>query len=523
VADEIVVDSAISHIQGAFLTLDYDAVDSSGTTLTQKGSKTILVTHSAPRLVRKVRVDTTALGSNDKIGLHRVDVDKVVAEPTVSLTNNATTSQAFVDGRFALRLQSENNLAVADLFDLQVRSFPSSPRIGVAPGDAARYNEALYFWQAAGEIGNGTPADEGEVDVATTVAETVQRLVNRELATLSTAGQAVPAQLTLHLLFESSAPCRLQLDTLRVAYQLATARWLDQPVAAQREKRVLRFAANRVDTQAVTVAVPPGATVEQARIEVVVGRTGAPQALPTTAAGQESPLNDAALTQKQGIRIDATQPVALAITPAQALTVRAIALGMTALAAETTLAVSLQESWQAAPSGSPLAQGTLQFKHPGRTLWGIAELPAPVVLSTQPLWLVVQVHAGAVVWLAETKSAMGTPGQVQSSANHQLPPIARIAQQQLLHRFITPQPSTAATTEMAPATQSPLQVRIGTAEVTPLQQDGDTVIYELTTALTNYLAGGFPMAGSPIVVPLTFSGFGLKTLTIYPPQLKFSL
>jgi hypothetical protein len=64
---------------------------------------------------------------------------------------------------------------------------------------------------------------------------------------------------------------------------------------------------------------------------------------------------------------------------------------------------------------------------------------------------------------------------------------------------------------------------IGEQVVSPAVIEGDEYSYDLADPLNTYLGPDYWLAGHDIDAPLTFSGVGLKMITVYAPRLEFEL
>ncbi len=154
------------------------------------------------------------------------------SKPTLTVTasaedDTATLNEAFVDSRFALRLKATStdqqvNLTANNLSALHVMSYPTGPRIGLAPPDNPL--AAVFFWQAPGEL-KGAMASAGTVDAGTVKAEALQRHLDRVRAEqfeqlLADPLAALPDHIDIALVIQSDAPCILTIDGFSIPYHL---------------------------------------------------------------------------------------------------------------------------------------------------------------------------------------------------------------------------------------------------------------------------------------------------------------
>lgn len=513
IAEEIEVDAA-SALAGQFLAHVFDVRPLSSTGLQAQGDKTVLVTLLAPRRIRKVKTSAGA-----QIGLHRVDVDKVVEEATVTLANNSAVTPTFADARFALRRSDGGNLSPAQVDLLEVTSFPSSPRLGVTLSGITPAPEPVYFWQGSGEIGQGGEPADGQIAGGAALADALARLLNRHLAALRDAGQPIPAQVGAALLVESSAPCRFQLQTLTLVYRVVTASWLGLAGAAAQEKQVLRFSDQHLDSATLSVALPAAASLQSAALRAVISR-----AAPPSTAGQANGTGDIfpPPAQTAGFYVD-HRAVALAVTPPAALTASGVAVAVLPLSPDLALQLALHADAAGAPAGVELATVTVGGEPAGQARWVTAQLPARLPLSRQRVWLVLRAQTGACIWLATGDT---TPEDVAISRQDEARGLwlsqPRGVLPGLAYRLLSP--ALAGPPDLStPAAQPSLSVSLaGTPLVAGIE--GDTHTFDLMPALAAYLQSGpAPDLAGLVYAPLAFRAFGLRQATVYPPRLAFSL
>jgi hypothetical protein len=537
-ADEIVVVEA--SVGGRFASYEYTLP---GSALGSLGSA-VEVTLPAPRRIQRINVNNSAFGSDPhQIELYRIDVKAIAPEPTLTVNNNANLSDDFSDVHLALMRQEKKSLSPSQVSELRVVSQPASPRLGLVIDGSL--DDVVYFWQGTDEIEG---ADLGG---------TLTRFLARRLGDLADAGQPKPAQLDVTLVLESRAPCQVQIDTLRVDYRLAVESWTDSLPARDSEKRVLRFARDRLDSQSISLALPPTLTVHSATLRAIESQAQAPLQAAPDGAGAVSALASPAPAEKNGLHTTPDHWIAQVVQPQQAQTVQRLVLGLLPLVEGVELAVALQESWQDQPSGSDLAAGTLQLGTPGRAMWATLNLPGPLTLSTQPYWLMLKTTKGQAVWLARTGTQTTKIWQ-RPDGKRTWTQIRDLSGYQLLYQFLSPQSTpapAAAEVPQAPA-ETTCRLMMGTQTLTPASRDGDSTEYDLAVALSAYLKAsqsppekGFATfgggattdkgaetlvegetvasamsveIGEPIPIPLTFSAIGLKQITVFPPRIEYS-
>jgi hypothetical protein len=217
-AEAIVVDPEETTLTATFDELVYDVLDPPhpdlAGSLAAEGDA-VVVALDGPRRVHLVRVD-----GGGTVDLHRLDGDNPVEDPSVSGTSGWTIADDFTDRRFAVR-RGSGSLATGDLDELEVRSYPTGPRAGIAAPSA---DEAAFFWRAAGEVGKpsqpGDPAanppeSAGVVADGAAFAAELQRYVDTLPAPL-------PTEVEVDLVLESDAPCGVRNVVPSVEYRLVS-------------------------------------------------------------------------------------------------------------------------------------------------------------------------------------------------------------------------------------------------------------------------------------------------------------
>jgi hypothetical protein len=504
----------------------------------------VQVTLPSPRRIQRINVSDAAFGSDPhKIELYRLDVKTIAEEPTLIVDDNTDLSDDFSDLHFALMRQGKNSLSDSQVLQIWVVSQPASPRLGLTIDGSL--DGTVYFWQGTDEIEG---AD---------LTGTLTRFLNRHLSALTDAGEPKPAKIDVTLVLEARAPCRIEIDTLRVDYRLAVDSWTASLPERDGEKRVLRFARGRLDSQSISLALPPTATIHSAALRAVESQAQAPLQAAPGGAGAVSALASPAPAEKNGLHATPDQWIAQIVQLPQAQTVQRIVVGLLPLVEGVELVVALQESWQDQPSGSDLAAGTLQLGTPGRAVWATLNLPEPLTLSTQPYWLMVKATQGQAVWLAQTGAQTARIWQ-RPNGKRTWTQIRDLGGYQLLYQFFSPQstPSPAATQAPHPPAEMPCRLAVGTQTLTPTSRDGDSTEYDLAAALNAYLqaiqsppdkgsatfggevapdVGTKPLtqeesiaesmvvgADELLTIPLTFSALGLKQITVFPPRIEYS-
>ena len=522
VAEQIVFDATASTLSGQFQSHSFDARPLASTTLQAKGAATVLVTFAAPRRVRKVKVASGVLASGSvKIGLHRVDVDNVVDEATVLLSNNAAVAPTFADARFAIRLSDDCNVQPTQIEILEVISYPAGPRLGVTLTGVTPAPEPIFFWHGSGEIGQGGEPADGDVTDGAAISDALARLLNRHLDALAVTGQPIPDQIQAALLIESNAPCRFQLNELTLDYRVVTESWLDRAGDAAQAKEVRRFSEQHLDSTMLSLAFPAGVAVQAATLRAVVS-----QASSQATASQVDGEGDAfpPPVQTTGFYVD-HRAVALAATPTAAITATGLAVAVLPLSPDLSLQLALRADVGGAPAGIELASTTVTEQPAGQRRWITGRLPAPVPLSSDRVWLVLRAQVGACIWLA----AAGDSTTIGVLLNRQTESLdAWLAQPAdalpgLAYRFLGPVLTTPQIDSSPTPGQSNLTAALADSPL-PDTPDGDTHTFDLTQALSIFLGTGpAPDSNGLVSVPITFRALGLRQATVYPPRLEFTV
>jgi len=397
---------------------------------------------------------------------------------------------------------SHTTLAPAHLAGVTVRSYPSAPRLGVAAATSPL--TPTFFLRLDGEIGKDGDANAGQVDAGAALASALQAEVDRFFTQLF--ADATPdsepvlrTELTVALVVESDAPCQLVIDEFAIGYQLVRRTFPDRA-----EKLVLRFAGDAVATEAVTFHLPKTAVVTAATLTVAAKlRNDAFVDPAINGAPAES------LAQATGVHLGLARWAAQPLTPAQAVTMSGVVVGLLTLAANTQVAVELYEDWQGQP-GKPLTATTVDLSQGGQRLWQTVRFAEPMVLFAQPYWLLLKALRGAALWLAKE----GTPAlQMLTQANQRWQTVNVIANTQGLVHLLAP--VVAGNPQLAPVALSIDGVPVTTTPVTT----GDRQRHDLTAALNAALAGS--AATSSLARMLAFTTGQAGTLTVYPPEIIY--
>ncbi len=228
-ADKLKVNEQGTIFQGKFDTYEYDALSPADPSLAARmtTSAHLLITEwDLPQQVGRILLPAKQEGYS--LELCRLDghTPAEKATVTVPLTNGVAALSPpsdFTDTRLALRLTKDGapeTLRSSDISQLLLRSYPTSPRLGIA--DPADLSKVSFFWQAVGEIGKAAPADLGEVKAGEDLAQALQRHLDS-----LTAWQANLTKSGEYLVATLEKPRRLRRISLRTGTALEAGCFLE--------------------------------------------------------------------------------------------------------------------------------------------------------------------------------------------------------------------------------------------------------------------------------------------------------
>jgi hypothetical protein len=518
-ADHITIATAL--LQATFEALDYNALQPPAPLAPAQRvalGDAVKVTLAQPQQILQVTLaNTLALPPGTLLELYRLDGPTLASQPTVTVplqNHTATFNAEFIDRQFALRLKppvTPLGLTPANLTSLQVRSYPTAPRIGLAA--LATPLDPLWFWQPPGEFKSPidlTPADQAAFKTA----------LDRYFTNLT---PPLPTLVEVALVLEADAPCQVNLTAFNLVYHLRRTTFpVTPPQTTAPEKQVLRFTGDRTP-QRLSLTLPSHAHVTAASLQVVESFRPDRPLPPTPSGPPNSPIDPvpALLAQTTGIPLSDQRWGAQPLTPIAAMTVTGIAVGVLALTANTQLQVEIQADWQGQPAGHSLVAGPLTLLAVGQAQYVTLLLPEPIDLDTQPYWLLVKATQGSAVWLVQ-------PGDSPAQLLENPPPsgigttLQRFGGVSALYQLLArPVVGVAGETgETAPATATAaLTIAIANTPITaPPADSPDTRIYDLTAALNQQLATA---SGESTGVTLTFTAGVPGIATVYPPQVEF--
>jgi hypothetical protein len=540
-ADSVRIDAGGTTLQGSFQPREYDARDAASdalrATLSSSGG-VVRVTLPAPREVRRIRLQSSAVpGSGNRLEVYRLDGNTPAETPTVSVTVSsqqtaALPDQAFIDARFALRLQASDGTArsftQSNVLDVAVRGYPTGPRTGLLdPSQPSP--QPTFFWQAPGEIGTAVPASEGTFDTGPALAEALQRHID-------SLTRPLPAVISLAVVFQSDAPCDLDLTGFGVSYQLVRNMFPDGA-----PKQVLQFPGDRAVTREAALELPRNAQVVTAAIEAVESFQ---QDRPTPIVGagdgtggeeEDGPVSDAALAATRlGVSVSADEQAAQAVQSDAAVAVTGVLLGLMPLTEGAEVHAELREDRNGAPSGRALAEASASLGMAGQRVWVRLPFREPAVLSTLPHWLTVRAASGRVLWLAEERAGqelrvLGRRGNADVWEQRSV--LDGLAG---LHTTLAAVVPTAASSTglggdagagggvVSP--RPPMRLQIGGMTAPSTLEEEGRRSFDIAAGLNAALAAAGSVDGeAPVTVTLAFTSALPGIATVYPPRVEYDI
>jgi hypothetical protein len=507
-----VVDDRATVLAGAFSPLCYDALNPGQPLPAAQVSApggALLFQLDGPREIRSL-----AAGSCS-IELYRVDAGKIAALPTVVTADGNVGPPGFTDSAFGVVLKSDgvakSPLNAADVSKVNVRSYPTGPRIGVA--DAA-LQSVTFFFRANGEIGKSAPVSAGDLGKAgPALAKALAAGLNAAWQAARGVPQPLPQYIEVALVIQSDAPCNLEIKDLKIYYH----RFLDSGA-----KQFLRFAGDRVRTQQVPVVLPGKASVVAASIRAV--ESFQPQTV--SGAGPE-PATQPEIRSRRGMRVSDSDNrwAALLFTQPAATSADSFVLGVMALADGAELALEVRQDVGGNPSGSLLGAARIAVAEPGAARWVVAPLAKSVVITAEPHWLLVRASKGALVWLTEPGPGSAVRSGVWQDGQWNTLGVAQDVN--ALYRVASaaaPPPSAASPQPAAPSQSSaaPWTLSLSAVPVTGVT-DGSGTTFDLTSVLNSYLQGLGPAAPVSAEADLVVTTAAKGGLTFYPAHIVYDL
>lgn len=534
-ADRIVVSPSDAVLTGAFEPLEYNVLESGGPApaaqMTDVGSAIngVIVRLEAPRQVIQVRLsNSVANGADCTLEFYRVDGSQTADKPTTTanISNHiAVLGEEFTDAVFAIKLkdpsQADAGLVSANILEVKVRSYPTGARIGIAEPDAL--SGAVFFKQIAGEAGKGATPLSGSINSGAEFSEAIQRRLNDAMqkdldafrkgisnitlvegARTAESSSALPQVIDVAIVIESDAPCRIQIASFNLPFHFVL-----ESFPAREEKQILRYTGDKTSAQTVLIQLPRGARATSAMLKVVESFSGdrSLNAGPTI-------LSDASLSPDTGVLVGLERWVAQLIIPDQATLLSGVSLGLMAIIDSAELAFEIQEDFNGRPSGQKLAEGKIRLNQVGRPGWVTQLFTQPVILPSQPHWLLIKAAVGQAIWLTKTGNnpllVLEGINDAEASAE-----VGRLGGVEALYQLFS---KTNGATEKPPSALS-IGAQVVEAIADSAEQKGSRV-FDVTSALNAFITDQ-PASSSVITIPLAITASIAGVITVYPPTIEY--
>jgi hypothetical protein len=491
---------------------DFDALDTQTRTIDIK----------LPRRIYRIQFTSgSGILAGSRLEFYRLDLDTPAEKPTAVAfisDRTATLTDEFIAARFAVRIkQSDGAYRHRSHWTIEkviVHTYPTGPRLGIAdPNDLMtdgpdEPSKPVFFWQQPGElrdaVGLRNAADGGRM-----LTEALQNYLDGTFEGLKKENPAngsshdLSDTITAALVIESDAPCYFNMTRLEVSYQLIAA----NTFTSGREKHVLRFTGTGDETQQIALTQPVNTTIMSATLRTV--DSFKPQRLLSEQSDQSG---DSVIAEKTGAYLGSVKWAAQPITPSQALSIIGVRLGLLVLTENTELQVQLREDWRGQPIGKQLAEARLKPVKIGNKHWANLQFTEVLDLFMQPCWLLCRTTTGDAVWLSRpSDTSMVMLNHPDNQAAAVLEGITA-----LFEWLIPVKP------DETGKSNSTVKLQIGDQIVTPETVENDNRTYDLTAPLNAYLQNAI-VGSSPVTIPLVFTAAMSGIITVYPPEIDFSI
>jgi hypothetical protein len=499
------LDDQSTKLSGAFMPHNYDALHPGQAALAAHVSAAggmLLVQLDGPRDVQQV-----VPAGNYSVELSRVDAGKPAVQPTVVSTDGSVGAPGFTDVVFAAQLKSNGTpkmpVLPGDITQVNVRSYPTGPRVGIADPSLASVN---FFWHSDGEIGKSAPSSAGSLgDLGGAFAKALGKYLEDAWQTLQKGGGALPDSVEAALVIQSDAPCEFQISCFQVVYHL---------VLAAGDKQFLKFPGDRLRQQQFAVVLPGRPAIVSASLRALDSF----QAQQISAPPGAEPLPQAAISSTEGVRLSDTDDrcAAQIFTPDAAVSADRILLGVLALAANTELSLEIRADAGGVPAGAVLASATVAAPAPGDPQWVVAALVRSAVIPAQPHWLLTRASRGTLVWLTHSAADAVRIGAWQGAQWTTAGVLDGVA---ALYRVASavPPPAGLSTPQV---TSAPWRLSLGSATLPGSRAADASLTFDLTSALNSYLLTPAPTTATA-TVPLVVATAAKGGITLYPPQIVY--
>lgn len=336
----------------------------------------VVVQLDAPREVVKVLLSAGAPEAvkSAAIGFHRVDLNSVAGDETLSAAA-FTLARGFIDARFVLKSKSAATLTPAAIAGVEVRSFPTGPRVRlITPGAPG---PGTLVWSASGEFDHPKAPGALNVQIGAQLAEALVRH-------LADSPRTDP--LLLDLVIESDAPCQAAVSSCRIGYTL------ESRFPPNGGKIILRFPGQADTRRTIDVPIPSGTSPTKAVLHAVASFSGSG----ATVGVQDSPVNFEPPRQVSGIDIEQGVRAAVLFTAESPIHAAGIATVLSPITGDVAARLDVHDLGQA--PGAILAGGALIVRDHA---WVTAIFDKPIIIQPPGVWIVLTVSHGRLAWLAD--------------------------------------------------------------------------------------------------------------------------
>ncbi len=493
--DKIAINQDSTELQGSFASLEYNsAAPGSEADITPYADSFIVDLKTAPGYLSKININNANVS---QVEIYRVDGNRLMSDPTLTINNNTTISEEFVAARFAVKANKSNGDHIQFTKDeiqaINIISYPTGPRIGLA--DPAKTEGTISFWQEPGLIKPDNISSTFSLNASTAFAEALQGYLNRYFEVNNPVDQQ---HIDIALIVESDAQCRFSLSRFAVYYSPVLTGFR-MPDGQKSDKIVLRFAKDKIESHNINIKVPLDFTEAELSLEPSFGNN------PPLLTEKDCPVNENALNQ--GVYINNINWAALPVQPEKAGILQGIYLYLLPLNIKTEIIIELQEDWQGEPSGKLLQTCQTTMGKAGEREFVLFRFAQELPLNPGSYWILLKASFGTAVWLAgQGKGRVKFFAQKQNSI-----------QKESFNSLVDTQPVYKLIFKRQKNHFSCLQLSIKDNIINPEPDDKNK--YNLKNSIAQYL-NSKPGDNTLSDVPLTFTGTGPGLVTVYAPVIK---
>lgn len=490
--DKIAINQDSTELQVAFAPLEYNsAAPGAEADITPYADSFIVDLKTAPGYLSKININNANVS---QVEIYRVDGNRLMSDPTLTINNNTTLSEEFVAARFAVKAKKSNGDQIQFTKDeiqaINIISYPTGPRIGLA--DPAKPEGAMFFQQEPGLIKPDNISSTFSYNASIEFAEALQGYLNRYFEENNPIDQQ---RIDIALVVESDAQCSFSLSRFAVYYSPALSSFR-LPDGQKSDKIVLRFAKDKIESHNINIKVPLDFTTAEVNIEPSF-RNNPPLLTAKDLPGNENALN-------QGVYLNNLNWAAPPVQPEKAGILQGIYLYLLPLNIKTEISLELQEDWQGEPSGKILQTCQTTMGQTGEREFVLFRFAQALPLNPGSYWILVKTSSGTAIWLAN-------PGKgrviffTQKQNRLQKKSFNSLADTQPVYKLIFKRQKNHS---------SCLQLSIKDNIINP--EPADKNKYNLKNSIAQYL-NSKPGDNTLANVPLTFTATGPGMVTVYAP------